>query len=193
MTRTKPPKAEKRTRTRTNGVVKKNGGPGSKPAKWHPSMIQRVYLLTLKGLIDADLAVAFGVDINSIHYWKRTKPEFMEALTLGKDQYDQRVERSLGERALGYSHPDTHISVHQGEVIITPITKHYPPDTAAAIFWLCNRQRERWNNNQRTEFRGALDIRMQTKIDLTGFNEQELNLLKEMGIKQLAPIHGTSG
>jgi hypothetical protein len=49
-------------------------------------------------------------------------------------------------RAIGYSHPDVKIIFREGdkEPVYAPFVKHYPPETAAAIFWLKNRQPERW-------------------------------------------------
>lgn len=172
-------------RNGTNGV--KN--PGSKPVKWQDNIIERVYLLTLLGLRDEDLAVAFDVDINTIHYWKRTKPEFRAAQSKGKAEFDNCVEIALYRKALGYSHPDVHISNFQGEITITPITKYYPPDTAACKFWLRNRQRENWADVRRIE--GAVDHRH--ILDLTGLSDKELNQLdaiqNRLGITQL-PEHG---
>jgi hypothetical protein len=54
----------------------------------------------------------------------------------------------LYRRAIGYSHPETHICVVAGEVIQTPIVKHYPPDTAAAFIWLQNRRRGDWKHRR---------------------------------------------
>lgn len=42
------------------------------------------------------------------------------------------VLSALYERAIGYSHPDVHISTHLGDVTMTDIIKHFPPDRAAA-------------------------------------------------------------
>ena len=33
-----------------------------------------------------------------------------------------------------------------GQIVITPTIKHYPPDTTAGIFWLKNRQRDKWRD-----------------------------------------------
>lgn len=46
------------------------------------------------------------------------------------------VLQALYERAMGYHHAENHISVYEGEVIITPQIKRYPPDKAAAQEWL---------------------------------------------------------
>lgn len=56
------------------------------------------------------------------------------------------VAESLYKRALGYSHPDVHISNFQGMITVTDIVKHYPPDTGAAFIWLKNRQPHKWKD-----------------------------------------------
>ncbi|MCO6427132.1 hypothetical protein [Nitrosomonas communis] len=70
----------------------------------------------------------------------------MESINKGKLEADSKVAESLYKRATGYSHPDTHVSNYQGEITLTEITKHYPPDTAAAFIWLKNRQPSKWKD-----------------------------------------------
>ncbi|MCG8643425.1 MAG: hypothetical protein MI862_27100 [Desulfobacterales bacterium] len=58
-----------------------------------------------------------------------------EASKLRRERSGKQRANVLGalyKRAVGYSHPDVHISVYQGDVIITDITKHYPPDPVSA-------------------------------------------------------------
>jgi hypothetical protein len=53
---------------------------------------------------------------------------------------DQRVERSLYERAVGYSYHSEKLFCHEGDVIRVPITEHVPPDVKVAMHWLHNRK-----------------------------------------------------
>lgn len=106
------------------------------------------------GADDKALAKLFFTTEATINNWKIRYPEFLESLKRGKDIWDtENIEQSLAHRARGYSHPDVHISNYMGEITITEITKHYPPDTTACIFWLCNRNRDRWKsvNSNRLE------------------------------------------
>ena len=57
---------------------------------------------------------------------------------------DDVIEKSLFHRAKGYSHDDVHVSAYMGDVIITDLIKHYPPDTKACELWLRNRKRKEW-------------------------------------------------
>jgi len=54
------------------------------------------------GATDRDLADAFGVSIRTISIWQAKHPEFMQALRLGKKEADNRVTRSLFQKANGY-------------------------------------------------------------------------------------------
>ena len=88
------------------------------------------------GGIDIEVAEALGVVESTITLWKLKHKPFSVALRLGKKPLDDRIKEKLAHRALGYSHPDTHISTFYGKVIKTPIIKHYPPSVDAAKLWL---------------------------------------------------------
>jgi hypothetical protein len=124
------------------GVKPKRG----RPSLYRPEHVEQAKKLCLLGATDRELADFFGVSEQTLNTWKTQHPEFLESLKVGKEQADQRVERSLYQRAVGYSHPDVHISNFQGDVTITPIVKHYPPETTAGIFWLKNRRPEEWRD-----------------------------------------------
>jgi hypothetical protein len=58
----------------------------------------------------------------------------------GKAEADNRVERSLYERANGYSYDAFKIfRTKDGDIIRAPYREHVPPDITACIFWLKNR------------------------------------------------------
>lgn len=124
-------------------------GVGGRPSKYDPERtpVQAEKLCRQFGADDQALAEYFEVDVSTISRWKNEHPEFKEALRRGKDAFDtERVEQALLHRAIGYSHPEDDIRVVNGEVVVTPTVKHYPPDTAAIIFWLKNRRRDRWRD-----------------------------------------------
>lgn len=118
-----------------------------RPSKYDPAKTpEQAYKLCLLGATDKEVADFFGVSEQTLNNWKAQHPEFLEALNRGKIDADARVAQSLYHRALGYEHPDTDIRVVNGEVVMTPTVKRYPPDTVAAIFWLKNRQRGKWRD-----------------------------------------------
>lgn len=102
------------------------------------------------GATDKELADFFEVCEATINNWKLAHPSFVESIKKGKQLADAEVAEKLYKRATGYSHPDVDIKVIDGEIVQTDLTKHYPPDTIAAIFWLKNRQRKKWRDKIET-------------------------------------------
>jgi phage terminase Nu1 subunit (DNA packaging protein) len=106
------------------------------------------------GATDEDLANFFDVAPSTIAEWVNAQPVFSESRKSGKDAADSNVADRLYQRATGYTHPEEKIFQYEGEPVRVETLKHYPPDTAAAIYWLNNRQRGRWSNRHLHELTG---------------------------------------
>ena len=117
-----------------------------RPTDYNEDYNDKVYKLCLLGLTDAQIAPLFNVTETTLNNWKIKNPLFFESIQKGKEIADAEIAHSLYQRAKGYSHPDTDIRVLNGEIEQTEITKHYPPDTAAAFIWLKNRQGDKWRD-----------------------------------------------
>lgn len=128
--------------------------PGGRPTRYnkifHPALVGALARL---GKTDKEMAEELGIALKTLYNWKNTHPEFLHALKAAKEEPDDRVERSLFERALGYEHPEEKIAMDakSGAIVRAMTTKHYPPDTAAAIIWLKNRRPEKWRDKQIVE------------------------------------------
>jgi len=120
--------------------------PGGRPTKFKPEYMDLAYKYCLLGATDADLARFFDVEESTVNNWKIDYPEFLESLKKGKEQADANVASKLYHRALGYEHSEDKIFNDNGEAMVVPTIKHYPPDPTAAIFWLKNRQPEKWRD-----------------------------------------------
>ncbi|MCJ7483893.1 MAG: hypothetical protein MUO31_13120 [Thermodesulfovibrionales bacterium] len=118
---------------------------------------EMAYKLCLLGVTDAMMAEVFEVSEATLNTWKKKHPLFLESLKKGKVQADAEVAKALFRRACGYSHPDVHISNFQGKITVIDITKHYPPDTAAAFIWLKNRAG--WKDKQLYEHSGEISLK----------------------------------
>lgn len=129
-----------------------------RPSLYKPEYAKQAKELALLGLIDEEMAGVFGISVSKFNEWKKQHPEFMESLKEGKVFADVKVSQALFRRACGYSHDDVHISNYQGEITITPLTKHYPPDTAAAFIWLKNRQGKLWRDKTDDASKGGTDL-----------------------------------
>lgn len=127
-----------------NAVSHEQGG----MSRYDPALCALVIDYSLLGATLAEIASLLDISFPTLLSWRDKHPEFRAALVEGKDLADARVAKSLYRRAIGYSHPDTHICVIDGQVVQTPIVKHYPPDTAAAFIWLQNRRRGDWKHRR---------------------------------------------
>jgi len=125
---------------------KASAKPAGRPSRYKEEFNDQARKLCRLGATDKELAEFFGVAVSTLNLWKQKHPEFSESLKEGKQLADAEVADKLFQRATGYSHPDVHISNYQGEVTITPITKHYPPDPTSMIFWLKNRRPDLWRD-----------------------------------------------
>lgn len=63
-------------------------------------------------------------------------------------ELDENVERSLYERAVGYTVQREKLFNHYGKIIRGTYREHIPADINAALRWLGNRQPEKWRDKQ---------------------------------------------
>ena len=73
------------------------------------------------GAIEDEIANELNIGPATLDRWKQKYPEFRCALKAGKDAFDDRIERSLYQRVVGWG--------------------NLPPDVTACIFWLKNRRK----------------------------------------------------
>lgn len=125
-----------------------------RPSSYRPEYARAAKKLCELGATDADLAKAFGVTTPTIWAWRSRYPDFLSALKDGKPAYDDLVERSLAQRALGYTYDTEDIKVIGGDVRRVRVRRHVPPDVTACIFWLKNRRPAQWRDVNRFEHTG---------------------------------------
>lgn len=134
----------------------------ARPSAYKPEFAEQARRLCLLGATDKELGDFFGVSETTVNNWKSQHPEFLESLKAGKLSADANVAKSLYRRALGYSHDAVKIIAvsdggNQGShVEQVPYVERYPPDTTAGIFWLKNRQPDKWRDRQDVEHSGAV-------------------------------------
>ena len=133
---------------------------GGRPTKYRPEFVEQAEKLCRLGATDVEVADFFKVSTVTLYRWQSRYDEFCKALKVGKDVPDDRVEQSLFQRACGYSHPDMDIRVVEGKIVMTEITKHYPPDPTSMIFWLKNRRRKDWKEKADVEHSHIVNIRI---------------------------------
>ena len=125
-----------------------------RPSSYKKEYVEQVYKLCLLGAVDKEMADIFGVSEQTFNAWKKEHPEFLVSIKEGKEYADANIASRLYQRAMGYEHPEDKIFNDNGEPLVVPTTKHYPPDTAAAIFWLKNRRKDQWRDKHDLEHTG---------------------------------------
>ena len=129
--------------------------PLGRPSGYNDEYAKQALKLCRMGATDRELADFFEVCEKTLAVWKLKHKGFIKAIRSGKDEFDTKlVEGSLKHRAMGYDHEETKVLVVGGEVVEHKVVKHYPPDTAAMIFWLKNRDKNRWRDRQDVEHTG---------------------------------------
>jgi len=159
-----------------------------RPTAFKQEYVDLGYKFCLLGATDEQLAEFFNVAKSTINLWKQKQPKFLDALKRGKVSADANIAHSLYRRGIGYSCPETHVSNYQGNITLTEITKHYPPDTTACIFWLKNRQPDKWRDKIELNTTVKLDketldlIESQFVTKMAAAHERQKEVLKERGI-----------
>ena len=110
------------------------------------------------GATDREIAEELGCDEKTFYRWSHAHPEFRQSVKLGKEAADERVERSLYRRAVGYSFDSIKIMQHEGEIITKKYVEHVPPDIAAARLWLTNRKAKDWRDKVEHEHSGTVAV-----------------------------------
>lgn len=121
-----------------------------RPSGYKKEFAAQATKLCALGATDQEIADFFEVNVRSIYRWKADHDEFCQALKAGKGQADDRVERSLYMKAIGYEQDEVKIFMPAGspEPVYAPYRAKIAPDTTAAIFWLKNRRPQEWRDKR---------------------------------------------
>lgn len=131
-----------------------------RPPTYKPEFAKQGATLARLGATDMELADFFEVEVRTIYRWKHDHPAFCQSLKAGKEEADERVERSLYQKAIGYEQDEVKIFMPAGAEapVYAPYRAKIAPDTTAAIFWLKNRRSQEWRDKQDVEHTGGIAI-----------------------------------
>jgi hypothetical protein len=136
------------TKPKTKDRLQKRG----RKSLFRPECIPVAKAAARFGAIEEEIADELNIGITTLERWKKYYPEFRGAINVGKSFADDRIERSLYQRANGYSHPAVKaFMTRDGKIVEHHYIEHYPPDTTAAQFWLKNRRPDRWRDVHRID------------------------------------------
>ena len=111
---------------------------------------------------------------------------------MGKEVADDRVERSLYQRALGSEIERSRTVTANGQTVTTTMIERLPGDTTAMIFWLKNRRPNRWRDRREVEpepIPDQIDVR---RLVLEQLTDEQLEAIAaiEQTIARLGPPEG---
>jgi len=141
-----------------NDKPKTKSNPVGRPTKFDDINLDYIKKLILAGWTDSQVCEFFEVSERSLYRWKEKFDEFRQSLKDWKLIADEKVELSLYERACGYSHPEDKIFNNNGKPLVVPTIRHYAPDPTSMIFWLKNRQPDKWKDLKNVDHSGELDV-----------------------------------
>lgn len=144
-------------------------GPGGRPTKYRPEFAEQVRPLCEHGFTDQELADFFKVNRATLYRWKAAHPEFRDAIRSAGDVADERVERTLYQRAIGYEIDTVKVFMPAGASapVYAQLREHVHPDTASMIFWLKNRRKDRWRDKTEQEVTGADGQPLMPSVNVT--------------------------
>lgn len=161
--------------------------PVGRPTDYRPEYCEQAAKLCALGATDDQIADFLGVAMSTFYLWKHAHPEFSESIKTAKEIADDRVERSLYHRAVGYQTDAVKIFQYEGSELVVPYRENVQPDTTAAIFWLKNRKPEQWRDVSRQERTGPDGGPQQ--LNVTGDAVADLT----RRLARLAPAGSTTG
>lgn len=129
-----------------------------RPTDYKAEYAEQARKLCQLGATDQEIADFFEVNVRTVYRWKANHDEFCQALKAGKEVADERVERSLFQKATGYEQDAVKIFMPAGatEPVYAEYREKLAPDTTACIFWLKNRRPDLWRDKTQQEHSGEV-------------------------------------
>jgi len=119
--------------------------PAGRPSPYKPDFARIAERLCRNGATDFEVADILGISVRTFYRWCLLHGEFTAAVRTGKDAADDRVERALYQRAVGYDYAAEKIVTPKGGgPVAVPYMVHIPADVRAALHWLAIRRPKPW-------------------------------------------------
>jgi hypothetical protein len=156
-----------------------NRGGGRKP-KYRTAMAGIARKACEHGMTDLEVADLLNISVSALYRWRLKYPRFGRAFKLGKAEADDRVERALFSRAVGYSFDAEKAVMTRHGVQMLRWVEHVPPDVSAAMAYLKNRRPDRWRDTHRVEHTSSPYDHIESAAELRALLQkqaQELGLI----------------
>ncbi len=136
--------------------------------------------LALAGWTDVQMADFFNIPVSTLYRWKRKYPDFRKKLLDWKAEADERVEKSLLKRALGYDYVETVKELRDEKMVVVKETsKHVSPSDTSIMNWLTNRLRGDWRRTREEDAKDPLSVAVYNLIKNNGNGKKTGNGKKD--------------
>jgi predicted DNA-binding protein (UPF0251 family) len=126
--------------------AKKGKRTTSKPALGcTPEKLDVIKRLAAKGFLANEIADILGISRMTMWRWRAMEPGVAQALVIGHEAANGRVELAVYQMAIGYERDEEDIKVIDGEVVRVPVRRYYPPNASAAAMW--TRHKMQWTDD----------------------------------------------
>ena len=102
--------------------------------KYDENFPERAMDFASEGMTDSQIAYQLGISRSTFYNYKQQHSRFAEAIDVGRDVIDSRVENRLLELALGNYTITIHVTDHEGRTRTT--VKDAIPNLKAIQYWL---------------------------------------------------------
>lgn len=112
-----------------------------------------------QGLSNRQIAKNMGIHQSTLYKWMLDHQEISDAIKDGKEVIDLEVENALLKRAMGYdSVEEVWRPPYEGATeleLVERKVKTLPPDVGALVYWLKNRQKDKWADSPYDDLKKA--------------------------------------
>lgn len=120
-----------------------------------------IELWAKRGFTDTEISLCLGIAESTLNLYKIKHPEFKDFLIRCKLEADSEVVGSLYKRAVGFDYVEEHLEYTPGTGTaetkiksVKKIKKFVAGDTLAAMYWLNNRQADKWRHKNKEKEAG---------------------------------------
>lgn len=126
-----------------------------RPTTYRPEFADIARAMAKLGGTDFEIAQELRVSTSTVWLWRSKHETFSRALMEGRDAFDDRIERSLAQKAAGYTFHTEKVFQFEGQIVRANIVEHVAPDVGAIKMWLGNRRPDKWKDKQEVNLTGA--------------------------------------
>ena len=165
-------------------TIKPVKNPVGRPTLYKPEYARQAQKLSKMGATDVEMAQFFEVSVDTLYQWANVYEDFSEARKIGKEACDNRIERSLYQKAIGFTREAEKVVIIDDVPVRVKYQEYVPPSDTAMIFWLKNRRRHEWRDRHEIEHGRVGEFDKMSDRELIEFIEVEA---REIGVSPEAP------